>query len=116
MGNTAQYGGGGVCAYMCNTNISYTTIENNTVEYTETNDDNFEPIDIGGAGIMNVGNFAMSNSEVVDNIGDCDFGFGVGIYAVSAEEMSDNEPSEDDDYPWLNGAFTITGSTISGNG
>ena len=84
--------------------------------YTETNDDNFEPIDIGGAGIMNVGNFAMSNSEVVDNIGDCDFGFGVGIYAVSAEEMSDNEPSEDDDYPWLNGAFTITGSTISGNG
>ena len=114
-GNTAQYGGGGICAYMCSTNISYTTIANNTIEYTETNDDNFEPIDIGGAGIMSVGNFTMSNSEVVDNTGDCDFGFGVGIYAVSAEEMLDNEPEEGDDYPWLNGSFTISNSTISGN-
>ena len=38
-GNAAQYGGGGICAYMCSTSISYTTIEDNTIEYIETNDD-----------------------------------------------------------------------------
>lgn len=110
-GNSAQYGGGGVSAYMCSTNISYTTVENNTIEYTRANDDNFEPIDIGGAGILSVGNFTMSNSEVVDNTGDCDFGFGAGIYAVSAEEMSNVE----EDYPWSNGAFMLSNSTVSGN-
>ena len=112
-GNAAQYGGGGVYAYLCSTDISYTDIEENTIEFVEPSVSTIDPIDIGGAGIMNVGDLSIEHSTVQDNIGDCDFGFGVGIYALNPAAVLNNY--DPDDYPWLSEAFTVTDSTISGN-
>ena len=112
-GNAAQYGGGGVYAYLCSTDISYTDLEENTIEFVKPSVSTIDPIDIGGAGIMNVGNLSIEFSTVQDNSGDCDFGFGVGIYALNPAAVLNNY--DPDDYPWLSEAFTVTDSTISGN-
>ena len=112
--NTAQQSGGGVLCYMCDTEISHTNIDGNTLAFVEQNGRSTDPTAVGGAGIMNVGSLSLENSEVLGNTGDCDFGFGVGIYALNPAAVLNNY--DPDDYPWLSEAFTVTDSTISGNG
>ena len=112
-GNAAQYGGGGIYAYLCSTDISYTNLEENKIEFVEPSVSTIDPIDIGGAGIMNVGNLSIESSTVQDNRGDCDFGFGVGIYVLDPAVWDNN--FDEDDYPWLSEGLTVRHSTISGN-